>query len=101
VPASRSRRGHLQAPRAADHDLACEARPGSTGQLPLFLDPRTIDFDFDPRELQGQEQLNLMMPVVRLLGRRLGKRVLLGIEGCLPSRPAATYDPQSQRVQAL
>lgn len=66
-----------------------------------FFDPGTIDFDFDPRELQGQEQLNLMIHVVRLLGRRLGKRVLLGVEGCLPGQPAATYDPKSQRVQAL
>jgi hypothetical protein len=66
-----------------------------------FFSADTIDFDFDPRELQSQDHLDVLCHFVRSLGRRIGKPVLLGLEGCLPDRPAAAYDPKNQRVQAV
>jgi hypothetical protein len=36
-----------------------------------------VDFDVDPRELQGQERLDVFCGFLREIGRRLGKPVLM------------------------
>ncbi|MET8993250.1 hypothetical protein ABZW49_48065 [Nonomuraea wenchangensis] len=57
----------------------------------------SIDFDVDLRELQGQERLDVLMDVFCLIGRRLGKSVLLSAEGDL-GHPYLGFDVDADRV---
>ncbi|MEU6711303.1 hypothetical protein ABZ897_07440 [Nonomuraea sp. NPDC046802] len=59
--------------------------------------PETIDFDVDLRELQGQERLNVLVDVLRAIGRRLGKSVLMYPEGS-GDRPDLGFDVEAGRV---
>lgn len=60
----------------------------------------SIDFDVDLRELRGQERLDVLMDVFRLIGRRLGKSVLLSAEGS-PDHPDLGFDVDADRVVLL
>ncbi|MGA5763333.1 hypothetical protein [Nonomuraea bangladeshensis] len=70
-----------------------------TGMLLIFrmYQVTSIDFDVDLRELQGQERLDVLMDVFRLIGRRLGKSVLLSAEGDL-GHPYLGFDVDADRV---
>ncbi|MFI7697313.1 hypothetical protein ACIBQ6_50185 [Nonomuraea sp. NPDC049655] len=57
----------------------------------------TIDFDVDLRELQGQERLDVLVVVLRLIGQRLGKAVLMSPEGS-PGHPDLGFDVEAGRV---
>jgi hypothetical protein len=57
----------------------------------------SIDFDVDLRELQGQERLDVLVDVLRLIGQRLGKSVLMTPEGS-PDHPALGFDVEADRV---
>jgi hypothetical protein len=86
---------------AADRAATLHVRP-VPGVLVnfYFWGADTIDFDCDPKQLQSQHELDALARLVRALGRQLGKPVILGLEGCLPDRPAATYDPTCDRLLA-
>lgn len=57
----------------------------------------SIDFDVDLRELQGQERLDVLVAVLRLIGQRLGKSVLMTPEGS-SGRPDLGFDVEVGRV---
>ncbi|MEV0150721.1 MULTISPECIES: hypothetical protein [unclassified Nonomuraea] len=57
----------------------------------------SIDFDVDLRELQGQERLDVLVDVFRVIGRRLGKSVLMSAEGS-PGHPDLGFDVEADRV---
>ncbi|MGW5689180.1 hypothetical protein [Nonomuraea sp. NPDC003754] len=60
----------------------------------------SIDFDVDLRELQGQERLDVLLEFFTLIGRRLGKSVLLTPEGD-HGRPMLGYDVEADQVVLL
>ncbi|MGR3867345.1 hypothetical protein ACUXZZ_02025 [Streptomyces graminifolii] len=61
-----------------------------------------IGFDVDLRELQGQERLDVLCGLLRAIGRRLGKPVVMTPEGDWDrSRPVLGFDPESGRVELL
>ncbi|MEV4583238.1 hypothetical protein AB0K16_59540 [Nonomuraea jabiensis] len=57
----------------------------------------SIDFDVDLRELQGQEGLDVLVDFFCLIGRRLGKSVLMSAEGS-PGHPNLGFDVDADRV---
>jgi hypothetical protein len=106
------------------HEYRCGGRPvrlpravdilASRGQVPIGVSVRPvpgilvnfhlfsadeIEFDFDPRELHGQAPVDVLCHVVRRVGRKLGKRVIVAPEG-RHDRPVAVYDPGIGRVSA-
>jgi hypothetical protein len=56
--------------------------------------------DFSPEELQGQERLDLLCGFLRVVGRRLGKPVILTPESS-PDHPLIGYDVDADRVIAV
>ncbi|KFF97842.1 hypothetical protein PV367_12530 [Streptomyces europaeiscabiei] len=61
-----------------------------------------IGFDVDLRELQGQERLDVLCGLLRAIGRRLGKPVVMTPEGDRDqSRPVLGFDVESDRVVLL
>ena len=65
---------------------------------PLSVDQ--IDFDVDLRELQGQEGVDLLCDFLTVLGRRLGKSVLMCAEGD-HKNPVLGFDSAADRVVLL
>ena len=59
-----------------------------------------IDFDVDLREVQGQERLDVFCGLLRSIGRRLGKSVLLDPEGDY-GHPVLGFDVEADRVVLL
>ena len=59
-----------------------------------------VDFDVDLRELQGQERLDVFCGFLRAIGRRLGKPVLMDLEGD-NGHPVLGYDVEADRVVLL
>ncbi len=57
-----------------------------------------IDFDVDLRELQGQERLDVFCGFLRVVGRRLGKPVLVDAEGGGHSHPVLGFDVEADQV---
>ncbi|MFE3451973.1 hypothetical protein ACFXJ8_23940 [Nonomuraea sp. NPDC059194] len=57
----------------------------------------SIDFDVDLRELQGQERLNVLVDFLRVIGRCLGKSVLMSSEG-FKGHPDLGFDVDADRV---
>jgi len=47
-----------------------------------FFIPEEIEFDIDPREVQGQSQLNALLAFMRLLSDATGKDAVLTPENC-------------------
>ncbi|MFB6874920.1 hypothetical protein [Streptomyces sp. NPDC056323] len=60
-----------------------------------------IDFDVDLRELQGQERLDVFCGFLRVVGRRLGKPVLMDAEGGDHSHPVLGFDVEADQVVLL
>jgi hypothetical protein len=60
-----------------------------------------IDFDVDLRELQGQERLDVFCGFLRVVGRRLGKPVLMASEGGDHSHPVLGFDVEADQVVLL
>ncbi|MEU6794646.1 hypothetical protein ABZ907_23360 [Nonomuraea wenchangensis] len=96
-------------PSAADMAEAAHARETPelhvrpiTDMLLIFrmYQVTSIDFDVDLRELQGQERLDVLMDVFRLIGRRLGKSVLMSAEGS-SGHPELGFDVDADRVVLL
>lgn len=65
-----------------------------------FWTEEQIDFDVDLREIQGQERLDALCGLLRAIGRRLGKPVLLSPEG-FETRPVLGYQVGIDRVVVL
>lgn len=59
-----------------------------------------IDFDMDLRELQGQQGVDLVCDFLSVLGRRIGKSVLMYAEGD-HKNPVLGFDPAADRVVLL
>ncbi|MFR9755061.1 hypothetical protein [Streptomyces sp. TR06-5] len=59
-----------------------------------------IDFDVDLRELQGQGQLDVFCGFLKMIGRRLGKPVLMDPEGD-SGRSVLGFDVECDRVVLL
>jgi hypothetical protein len=66
-----------------------------------FYAAEEIDFDVDLREIQGQEQLDVLCRFFAAIGRRLGKPVLMDAEGGNGKRPALRFDVEADRVVML
>jgi hypothetical protein len=66
-----------------------------------FYSVEEIDFDVDLRELQGQERLDLFCGFLTVIGRRLGKPVVMYCEGGPPSHPVLGFDVESDQVVLL
>jgi hypothetical protein len=60
-----------------------------------------IDFDVDLRELQGQGRLNAFCNFLTAVGRRLGKSVLMGVEGGNGTHPVLGFDGATDRVVVM
>ncbi|MFI9552096.1 hypothetical protein [Nonomuraea endophytica] len=56
-----------------------------------------IDFDVDLRELQGQERLDVLVDVFRVIGGRLGKSVWMTAEST-SGHPYLGFDVEADRV---
>ncbi|MGI5417970.1 hypothetical protein [Actinomadura luteofluorescens] len=80
---------------------ALQVRP-SPGVLLNFWphESTSVDFDIDLREFQGQERLDLLCGLFRVLGRRLGKPVAMAPEGD-HGHPVLGYDVDADRVVLL
>ncbi|MFB7270760.1 hypothetical protein [Streptomyces sp. NPDC056244] len=59
-----------------------------------------VDFDVDLRELQGQDRLDVFCGLLREIGRRLGKPVLMDPEGG-HGHPVLGFDVEADRVVLL
>jgi len=53
-----------------------------------------IEFDLDPRVIDGEARLERLLEFMRELGRRLGKDVILTPEN-MPGRPLYRFDPRT------
>ena len=65
-----------------------------------FFIEEEIEVDLDPRELQGQEQLDAVCAFLRAVGRRLGRPMVLTPENGA-AHPLIGYDLASDRVLRL
>lgn len=59
-----------------------------------------IDFDVDVSDPMGQERLDEFCGLLRAIGRRLGKPVLMDPEGDY-GHPVLGFDPEIDRVVRL
>lgn len=66
-----------------------------------FYSVEEIDFDVDLRELQGQEHLDRFCAFLTVIGRRLGRPVVMYSEGGVPSHPVLGFDVEADRVVVL
>jgi transcriptional regulator with XRE-family HTH domain len=67
-----------------------------------FFHEAEIEFDFDPSEIVGQEQLNVVCDFMRTVGLALRLPVEIGIESREPRPPAALcYEPDADEIQSL
>lgn len=69
------------------------------GVLVIFrpMSAEEIDFDFDLRELQGQQGVDILCGFLTTLGRQLGKAVTMTAEGDYEN-PVLGFDPGADRV---
>ncbi|GHF10808.1 hypothetical protein GCM10014715_78070 [Streptomyces spiralis] len=69
------------------------------GVLAIFrpMVAEEIDFDVDLRELQGQEGVDVLCRFLAVVGRRLGKPVVMTAEGDYEN-PVFRFDPAADRV---
>ncbi|MBF8189691.1 hypothetical protein ITP53_28955 [Nonomuraea sp. K274] len=67
-----------------------------------FLSDDAIDFDVDLRELQGQERPDILCEFITMIGRRLGKPVMMSPEGDWDrDNPVLGFDVEADRVVPL
>jgi hypothetical protein len=87
------------------------ARPAETGTASLrvwpapgvlvifwFMAETDIDFDVDLRELRGQEGVDALCGLLRAIGGKLGKPVLMTAEGGRREHPVLGFDPALDKV---
>lgn len=78
-------------------DRACLLSVELTPQIKLnahFFSPEEVEFDFDPRDLRGQADLETVIEFVRTIGRALQQTVCIGIESAAPRPPEdLRYEP--------
>ncbi|MFF0837460.1 MULTISPECIES: hypothetical protein [unclassified Streptomyces] len=69
------------------------------GVLAIFwpLVAKEIDFNVDLRELQGQDKVDVLCRFLTVVGRRLGKSVVMTAEGDY-GNPVLGLDPMADRV---
>ncbi|HEX5298461.1 MAG TPA: hypothetical protein VFW50_15870 [Streptosporangiaceae bacterium] len=63
-----------------------------------FMAETDIDFDVDLRELQGQEGVDTLCGLLRAIGGKLGKPVLMTAEGGRREHPVLGFDPALNKV---
>ncbi|WP_371522610.1 hypothetical protein [Kitasatospora sp. NBC_01300] len=87
--------------RSEDVDALLRVWPAA-GFLVIFraYEASSIDFDVDLRELWGQDGVNLLCLLLRAIGRRLGKSVMLTPESD-PLHPVLGFDVDADRVVLL
>lgn len=68
-----------------------------TAALRVRPAPGEIDFDVDLRELQGQEGVDVLCRLLAVVGRRLGKPVVMTAGGDY-GNPVLGFDPTADRV---
>ncbi|MFI9723827.1 hypothetical protein ACIHFE_29920 [Streptomyces sp. NPDC052396] len=98
----------VRLPRAADMMARSESTDAllrvwpATGFLAIFraYEAGSIDFDVDLRELHGQDGVNVLCRLLRAIGRRLGKPVVLAPESD-PLHPVLRFDVAADRVVLL
>lgn len=84
------------------------AKPGSSTTLHIrpvadvlvnthFFSDDEIEFDFSPRELQGQERLDVLCSFLRTIGRALGKPIVVTPENVRACH-LLTYSPSGDRI---
>lgn len=61
-----------------------------------FFTTDEIEFDIDPREVRGQEQLNAVFEFMRLLSRATGKCAILTEENCPERAIFQTYPDRTE-----
>ncbi|GIH50566.1 hypothetical protein [Microbispora rosea] len=67
-----------------------------------FLSDDVIDFDVDLRELQGQGRLDIFCEFITVIGRRLGKPVMMSPEGDWDlGNPVLGFDVEADHVVLL
>jgi hypothetical protein len=66
-----------------------------------FYSADAVDFDVNLRELQGQDRLDLFCEFLTVIGRRLGKPVLMDAEGGDGARPVLGHVVERDRVECL
>lgn len=66
-----------------------------------FLAETQIDFDVDLRELQGQQGADTLSGLLRAIGTKLGKPVLMVPEGGSQEHPVIGFDPALNKVTLL
>jgi hypothetical protein len=66
-----------------------------------FMTETQIDFDVDLRELQGQQGADTLSGLLRAIGTKLGKPVLMIPEGGSQERPILGVDPALNKVTLL
>ncbi|WP_405986634.1 hypothetical protein [Streptomyces sp. NBC_00872] len=65
-----------------------------------FYAPEEIDFDVDLCELQGQDRLDVLCGLLRVIGHRLGRSVVMTPEGDA-DQPVLGFYAESDRVVLL
>lgn len=88
--------------RAADAD-SVELRVRLVSGVLVIFRPYSavrIDFDVDLREFHGQAGVDLLCDLLGMIGRMLGKRVLMCAEGD-HENPVLGFDPAADRVVRL
>ncbi|MEU7742174.1 hypothetical protein [Nonomuraea sp. NPDC049158] len=89
-------------------DMAAAVYAGGIPELRVWPSPdvlmifrmyqtESIDFDVDLRELQGQERLDILVDFFCVIGRRLGKSMVMTAEGS-PGHPDLGFDIEADRV---
>jgi hypothetical protein len=63
-----------------------------------FFGPDAIEFDVNPREIQDEAHLELLVKFLTSLGRALHRQVALGIEGSPRCPPDLIYEPETDKV---
>lgn len=90
--------------RPADAELVSIRLWPASGMLAIFRpwasEGNSIDFDVDLTELQGQERLDAFCRFLAIIGRELGKPVLMSPESSW-GYPVLGFDPTADRVVLL
>lgn len=86
--------------REAAHLLRVSVSPLINLNAHFFCEDE-IEFDFDPRELLSDEDLTAVLDFMRVIGRAVGKPVLVSVESSPHLSPELRYDPRDDEVAVL
>ena len=65
-----------------------------------FFTDEQVEFDLDPREVKGQDTLDVVLAFMRDIGQALGKRVILTPENC-QEIAIFEYLPESNSIRHM